>query len=392
MLAILLSASLVAAQAPPPSATSGSTSSASPPATTSTQPNTNSTPTSAAPSVPAPATGAPNQSSSTTTDTANSPTGESASAPLAPPTPEQQAQAATVVAQGQAAYGAGDYVLAETLFRQSMALAPSPEAQYGLAMALDLQGKPTEAVGAFEALLLMPDHARLPAEQIAAATQRLNVLKSIPASVVVEVTADPGASGGDAPYVSNVQLTVDGEPQTGAAPFALKLSAGEHELVARAPGFEPRVLKLTVRPAESIRETLVLAAIPAPPPEPVAPVAAETLPPVPMAVNKTPAFVTLGVAGAAAVVGTVFGVQALSAQDDFEASPTVAHADDVERNALIADMAFGIALTLGVTGVVLLLADEPPPETTASTASESVLRVFPFVSSNAGGAAAHVAF
>src|SRR5690606_629258 len=196
-----------------------------------------------------------------------------------------------------------------------------------------------------------------------AATQRLNVLRSIPASVVVEVTADPGASGTDAQSVSDAQLTVDGELQAGAPPFSLKLPAGEHELVARAPGFEPQVLKLTVRPAESIRETLVLAATPTPRPEPVAaPVVAEAAPPVPLAVNKTPAFVTLGVAGAAAVVGTVFGVQALSAQDDFEANPTVAHADDVERNALIADMAFGIALTLGVTGVVLLLADEPPAE------------------------------
>ena len=35
-----------------------------------------------------------------------------------------------------------------------------------------------------------------------------------------------------------------------------------------------------------------------------------------------------------------------------------AAADDTERNALIADMAFGVAITLGVTGVVLLTSDD----------------------------------
>ena len=75
-----------------------------------------------------------------------------------------------------------------------------------------------------------------------------------------------------------------------------------------------------------------------------------------------PAYVTLGIAGAGAVVGTIFGLQALSSKSDFDDNPTRDAADDTERNALIADMAFGVAITLGVTGIVLLTTDEEAPK------------------------------
>ena len=58
------------------------------------------------------------------------------------------------------------------------------------------------------------------------------------------------------------------------------------------------------------------------------------------------------------MVGTIFGVKALSARSDFDKKPTGSAADSTERNALIADMAFGVAITLGVTGVVLLTSDD----------------------------------
>ena len=400
LLALLLSVPLAAAQATPPSTAPVSSSSASPPvANPSTQPNAptgGTPPTGTTSSAPSPPDAPVQQSTSTQTDTANSPAGESSSTEPAP-TPEQEAEAQAAVAQGQAAYAAGDYTSAETQFRQAMAIAPSAEAQYGLAMALDLQGKPTEAFLAFEALFQMSTHSELPAEQVAAATQRHAVLKSIPATVVVQVTGDPAASE-QTPETVGAQLMVDGVTQTGAPPFTLKLAAGEHELVASAPGYETQTLKVTVRPAESSEQTLVLTAIEEPAPATAAqpPLAADRAPVVPLSVNKTPAFVTLGVAGAAAVVGTVFGVQALGAKDRFEDDPTVAHADDVERNALIADMAFGIAFTLGVTGAVLLLADEPPTDAAASTRSstrtQTALHLVPFVSRHSGGAAAHLTF
>jgi hypothetical protein len=86
----------------------------------------------------------------------------------------------------------------------------------------------------------------------------------------------------------------------------------------------------------------------------------------------------------------VFGIQALSAKSDFDDAPTASTADDVERNALIADMAWGVAITLGITGTVLLLSDEPA-ERTPKTASQK-LRVAPYVTANGAGAAAALKF
>lgn len=395
VLTSLLNVSFAAAQtaAPPPTPTSPS--SASPPAV---NPPAVNPPVRPAPApAPSPAAATPTgetpQSSSTGADTANSTSLESVTPQPAPPSAEQLAQAQAALEQGHTAYAGGDYVTAEAHFRQALALVPSAQAQYGLAMALDLQGKPTEAFVALEELFQMVDHAQLPQEQLAAATQRHAVLKTIPATVVVQVNGS-GADSAAAGSVQGATLAVDGVPQAGMSPFTLKLTAGDHEVKVEAPGYEPTIVQLSVRPAESLERSVALNAIPEPAPvqPPPAPVA-ERPPFPPPAASKTPAFVTIGVAGAAAVVGTVFGVQALSAKDKFESNPTIAHADDVERNALIADMAFGIAFTLGVTGVVLLLADEPPADTSAAaTDMDTALQVFPFVSGDAGGAAARFVF
>jgi hypothetical protein len=86
-------------------------------------------------------------------------------------------------------------------------------------------------------------------------------------------------------------------------------------------------------------------------------------------------------------------LRALSDRKDFDDAPSTAAADDVERNALIADMAFGVTLTLGITGLVLLLADEPLPEQVSSApAAESRWSMLPFVGPTGGGAAARLTF
>jgi hypothetical protein len=93
-------------------------------------------------------------------------------------------------------------------------------------------------------------------------------------------------------------------------------------------------------------------------------------------------------------VGTVFGIKALGDKDDFNDRPTTTAADDVERNALIADMAFGVTLTLGITGVVLLLANDPLPDQpqVSSLSPQRLLKVAPYVAPRGAGAAATLAF
>lgn len=112
-----------------------------------------------------------------------------------------------------------------------------------------------------------------------------------------------------------------------------------------------------------------------------------------------PAYVTLGIAAVSAGTGTYFGIRALSAKSDYEDHPTTSKADDVENNALIADMAFGVAITLGVTGIVLLTApddtEQPPAAAQAGRTQRPArarLVVAPFASPQAAGAGALLSF
>lgn len=110
-----------------------------------------------------------------------------------------------------------------------------------------------------------------------------------------------------------------------------------------------------------------------------------------------PAYVTLGLAGAGLVTGTIFGIKALQEKKDYEDMPTTDRADDVERYALVADMSFGIAITLGVTGIVLLTSDAPAEAPATASADKRPLdksrfSFTPYVGKKSGGAAASYSF
>jgi len=177
------------------------------------------------------------------------------------------------------------------------------------------------------------------------------------------------------------QITVNGNPETGPE---LTLPAGEHTIVVTAEGHTPLTEVLTLRGNEKreLSLTLTPAAAPAPPePQPVEPQ--------PVVVEEegrsnVPAYVTLGIAGAGVILGTVFGIQALGAKRDFDDDPSVDNADKAERAALIADMSFGVALTFGITGAVLLFSsgDDEPEEASAKPV------LLPFAGPKGGGMAA----
>ena len=106
-----------------------------------------------------------------------------------------------------------------------------------------------------------------------------------------------------------------------------------------------------------------------------------------------PAYVTLGIAGAGLITGTFFGIKALQEKNQFEEMATTDRADDLERYALISDMSFGIAITLGVTGIVLLTSDEPTEEAAPSAKEDkSRFLVAPYAGPQGGGAVAHYTF
>src|SRR6187431_755516 len=305
--------------------------------------------------------------------------------PAAPPDKKTKDQARKAYGEGEKAYAAGDFSAAYTGFSKANDLIPSAQASYWATKSLDQGGKSDDAINGYEALLADPNSSKIGEDKLADARARLAALK---ASLVGEVTVSTAAPG--------AVLLVDGAPQTGPLPAVLKLSPGPHKLTLSAEGYEPKELDLQVQAGTKVQQSIEM--VPKTPP-PVAPVAVAAVvappPPPPEKHSKVPAYVTLGIAAGGAIVGTVFGIKALNSKSEFDNNPTTEHADDTERNALIADMAFGVALTLGVTGIVLLTSNDDadaPKAAKLHTPPKGTFRVLPYVGRESGGAAARLTF
>jgi len=306
--------------------------------------------------------------------------------PGKPPDKKTADAARKAFGDGQKAYGAGDYATAQTSFIKANELIPSPQASYWIAKCSDGLNKTEEAVAAYEALLADPNVSKLGDEKIADVKARLDTLK---ATLVGEVALDTN------PMLANV--SVDGVVQPGEAPLTLKLTPGKHRVTVSAKGYQSKDIDIEVKGGDKLKQSVALvreepmpAAVAPPPP---APEPAPAPPPKTEERSMVPAYVTLGIAGVGAIVGTIFGIQALGAKSDFNKTPTTELADDAERDALICDMAFGVAITLGVTGVVLLTSDdEPAPAAKAAPAKAARVELAPYVGKKSGGASAKLSF
>jgi hypothetical protein len=200
-----------------------------------------------------------------------------------------------------------------------------------------------------------------------------------------------------------VTFDVDGAPQQPAG-NELSVPPGKHKITAKATGYESTTKEVEVIFAEakdleiSMTKSAppVVAAVPTTPATP-----ATTTPPpakpvgTPEPRSNVPAYVTIGLAGAGAVVGTIFGIQALGAKSDYEEAPSQELFDKAERSALLADMSYGIALTFGVTGIVLLLSnDAPEPAAKGALVKPAVAKptFTPWIGPQGGGGAATLRF
>lgn len=312
-----------------------------------------------------------------------------AAAAPAGPTEAQKKEARKAYAEGEKSFGAGQFAAAYVSFKKAYEAAPSPHALYWMALALDKQAdRPKETLAAYDAYFAHPAYERLGDEKVAGAKARWEELKKSPGELSIK-TAPPGAT-----------VIVDGQAQMGETPLTVKLPGGSHKVAISATGFETKEMDIEVKAFDSVSQEITLSEkIPEPAAAPpvVAPVATEKPVEAPPAKprepkSKVPAYVTLGLAGAGAVVGTIFGLKAMSAKSDFNDAPTSKGADDVERNALIADMAFGVAITLGVTGFVLLSSDDSGEAKSGQhqrlPQARSKVRVAPFATPHSAGAAA----
>lgn len=320
------------------------------------------------------------------------PASEKSALGAAKPAPDKKTKDAARKAYGEAekAYAAGDFTGAYAGYAKANELIPSAHAAYWAAKSLDQSGKTDEAINGYETLLADPGSSKIGEDKLSDAQTRLATLK---AGLVGEVTVTSPAPGA-------VLLLVDGASQPGPLPVVLKLAPGPHKLNISAQGFDAKEVDLKVEAGTKVEQAVVLQehVVPPPPPPPVPEITPAPLPPPPPEKHsKAPAYVTLGIAAGGAIVGTIFGVQALQAKSDFNKDPSTKHADDTERNALIADMAFGVAITLGVTGIVLLTSSDETGEAPGKAAKlhlppQTSFRVLPYVGRESGGAAARLTF
>ena len=292
-------------------------------------------------------------------------------------------------ADGEKKFKAGDFAGALDDFQAANAIKSTPQAERYIGMCQDSLGHLQEAVTWYDKFLAhVPDKLSSQGDEI---RKRESEVKAYPGKVHVE-SNPPGAS-----------VTVDGKPQPAPTPTDIELAPGPHALKYTAQGRLPAEKQIDVAfastqtvSADLDAEPASAAAAPTPAPAPVvAPVPTPAPPPPPIEPrSKVPAFVTGGLAVVAAGVGTVFGVMALSNKSDFDKNPTSQTADDGDTHALIADMAFGVALTFGVTSAVLFFTkDEQPTLPAAAKTAQAkpaqkrvTLTPTPWVAPRSGGA------
>ncbi|MBI4703016.1 MAG: PEGA domain-containing protein, partial [Deltaproteobacteria bacterium] len=313
-----------------------------------------------------------------------------APAPAAPPGPAAAApapaaggkedeakkqEAVAALKQGKKLFEGGKHDAALPLFQKADALRPGAAPKYYAAACLDKLGKKQEALDGYKVFMGSEPGEKLQ-DEVKTAIGRIKELEKelAPAPAVVALAVKPP----DAPKLA---IQVDGKPHAGG--MQIELPAGEHQIVVTAEGFQQLTKVVNPKAGEKLDLEVVLEPAPPAPAEKPTVVAeglpAEkpgTAPAAPEAEGRSniPAYVTLGIAGAGVVLGTVFGIQALGAKGDFDDEPTIDNADRAERAALIADMSFGVALTFGITGAVLLFsgdgdadAEAEPAEKTAAT-------------------------
>ncbi len=307
---------------------------------------------------------------------------------------KQLADAKKHYGDGDTKFKAGDYAGALVEFQAADNIKATPQTARYIGLCHDNLGHFQDAVTMYERFLAnVPPKMAAQGDEIRA---RVAAIKQLPGKV--HVASEPAGAA----------IALDGKPQANGTPADVDVAPGHHTLHLTAPGHDPvdKDVDVTFASRQDVKVTLPTTAAPLPvpvavvTPEPAPAPPPEPTPPPPAQHSMLPAWITGGLAVAAAGVGTAFGIMALSDKSKFDKTPLESTADDGENKALIADMAFGVAVTLGVTSAVLFLShDETPPPATAQAARERneaankfTITPAPIVTAHGAGAGALIRF
>ncbi len=300
------------------------------------------------------------------------------------PSQEEREAARAAFEAGMEAFQAEEFQTAVQQFEKAQEVIPSPYAEYWIALSLDSADPDDEApratVEAYERFVSNPGAKHVGRDKIDQSVARIKELRKLLPATLKVVTDPAGAT-----------VLINGKKQ-GVAPLSVERPAGTYSVEARLEGYEPLSAEVELEGGITLEQQMNLVKTPPPPP----PQAKESQPqPAPPA-NMTPAYVTLGIAGASLATTATFGIMALVAKNEFRDTPTRELADRAERNALISDMALGITITLGVTGVVLLTSGPQKAAQAVEAAGRPPqagdLQVAPYAGLTGGGARARLTF
>ncbi len=305
------------------------------------------------------------QGKPTTTATPAKPATPTSGAPAKPPTTAAAGSASDAKAHyqaGEVKFKAGDFAGALPEFQAADAIKSTPHAQRYIGLCHDNLGHYADAVVAYNNFLTnVPKKMEKEGEEL---KKRVETIKAMPGRVHLETTP-PGAT-----------VTVDGKP-SGVTPTDVDMPPGKHMVHFELAGYiaGDKDADVTFGSRQDVKAELTAKPVETPVQLPVAtntPPAAAVVPvaptPEPAKHSLVPAIVTGSLAIVAAGVGAVFGILALSDKSTYDATPSADTADAGENKALIADMAFGVAITLGVTSAVLFFSkdDDAPAKPAAS--------------------------
>ncbi len=192
---------------------------------------------------------------------------------------------------------------------------------------------------------------------------------------------------------SGATVSLVGSDSYFTTPATEEIPPGEYTLTFKAEGYEPIAKALTVSLGENVElfanfttegVPIVMEPEPVIVENPIAPVADtknELGPPAAF-------WVMAAVAGVGVISGTVFGTMALSMEEDYANDPTPIKKESGQRDAVIADVSFGIAAAAAVAGIVVLVTHKKKQK----KSEVSKVSVFPSSSSKDFGVSASFTF
>jgi hypothetical protein len=265
--------------------------------------------------------------------------------------------------EGRGHFDAGRFTEALASFERAYLLRSNPVVLVPVLECQERLDRVVDAISTIERYLRerpsAPDRARM--------EQRLQVLRARPSRVRVS-SATPGA-----------RLVLDGRDLPQETPATLEMPPGRHRIALSVNGQRSDEREIDALPGGTQEITLGAAApatpAPAPTPDPTPTPAVEPAPTLP-SLPETPlapvaparrgpspaVWVAASTGGVGLVMGTVFGLMALSDASAYDQTPTRELYDRGRTNALVSDIGFGVAVLSAAVGVIVYFADRGSAE------------------------------